>query len=480
MGRDQRGERKIELSEEETVLKLSEASVAEEEVSDKIVMDPAEADRKNQKNKKSRPRGRSILTSSASCASERQGKRKEKEKMEAKKEDAARIHTSHEGSPQPCQAANPRVKTIRGTEKGPRTRELLKNSSAPIQFVEMGLSITRSPPPPSLPSPTHPSEDISCTLQTNITRTRKEDPPPKRTTPPSIHETEKRSPASQFSALVSIATSSLPLNLNRSKKLKSGNEANFTLPETRGSPTSPTHTASPPFCPPPLLSSSSQTNLPCSQSPSNRPSSSLSRFFPHRSPPSPLSQTATLHSPSAKSTEASSSPNHVNHVHARRTPPPPSPLFQITTKLSQPYDSVNIPNSPTASPKSPEGHSVSSPKSQPQQWNDIRSRLDTKKRMADILKTQSPSPSSSPVLYLPMSPPFTSSPPPIDTTSPPPHSPPKERKEATEPPSFAMSPNMEKWDIMEVCIFLNTIGMDQYQQVFFLFFLFFLSSNFTT
>jgi len=32
--------------------------------------------------------------------------------------------------------------------------------------------------------------------------------------------------------------------------------------------------------------------------------------------------------------------------------------------------------------------------------------------------------------------------------------------------SFALDPNIKKWDVLEVCIFLSTIGMDQYQKVF--------------
>ncbi len=32
--------------------------------------------------------------------------------------------------------------------------------------------------------------------------------------------------------------------------------------------------------------------------------------------------------------------------------------------------------------------------------------------------------------------------------------------------AFVMNPDMTKWDVMETCIFLNTIDMDKYQQVF--------------
>ena len=109
------------------------------------------------------------------------------------------------------------------------------------------------------------------------------------------------------------------------------------------------------------------------------------------------------------------------------------------------------------------GHSSSlSPPPPYREWNDIRSQIRLKKRAIELLKNPFPSspPNLSPIYSSPQS--SSSShiiaPSPILSTSSP-------SKISGNSPTFALSPKMEKWDRAEVCIFLSTLGMEQYQQV---------------
>lgn len=125
-----------------------------------------------------------------------------------------------------------------------------------------------------------------------------------------------------------------------------------------------------------------------------------------------------------------------------------SPHSPKMLSRSPPLVTFDSPNIETANPSM----------SHTKEWNDIRERMETKKRIKTLLRSPSHSPSN-PLQITSFSP----SPPPSPSLL---FVSPSTLSTTFDPPSFAMNSKMKKWDELEVSMFLSAIGMEKYQEVF--------------